>query len=79
MLVWQLWSVAAGETAVENYDHGYYRKIASSRGEVCLERSYLLSSSDTLADLPKLLRPWVRPSIAPKTNFPLISLLQKNE
>jgi hypothetical protein len=55
MLAWQLWSVAIGETAVESYDHEYYRKVASSRGEVCLKRSYLLSSSDTLADLPKLL------------------------
>jgi hypothetical protein len=55
MLAWQLWSVAIGETAVESYDHEYYRKVASSRGEVCLKRSYLLSSSDTLADLPELL------------------------
>ena len=37
MLAWQLWSVAIGETAVESYDHEYYRKVASSRGEVCLE------------------------------------------
>jgi palmitoyltransferase len=39
LFAWQLWSVAIGETAVENYDHEYYRKVASSRGEVCLERS----------------------------------------
>ncbi len=39
MLAWQLWSVAVGETAVENYDHEHYRKVASSRGEVCLEYS----------------------------------------
>ena len=79
MLAWQLWGVAVGETAVENYDHEYYRKVASSRGEVRLERSQLLSSSDTLADLPKLLRPWVRSSISPKTNYLPILLLQKNE
>jgi hypothetical protein len=79
MLAWQLWSVAAGETAVENYDHEYYRKVALSRGEVCLERSWLLSSSDTLADLPKLLRPRVRSFIAPKTSSLPILLLQKNE
>ena len=36
MLAWQLWSVAVAETAVENYDHEYYRSVASSRGEVCL-------------------------------------------
>ena len=70
MLAWQLWSVAVGETAVENYDHEYYRKVASSRGEVCIEHNQLLSSSDTLADLPKLLRPWVRYFIGPKiTSF----------
>jgi len=39
MLAWQLWSVAVGETAVENYDHEYYRKVATDRGEVRLERS----------------------------------------
>ena len=37
MLAWQLWSVAIGETAVESYDHEYYRKVASSRGEVSLQ------------------------------------------
>jgi palmitoyltransferase len=55
MLAWQLWSVAVAETAVESYDHEYYRKVASSRGEVCLEFSYLLNSSEALADLPKFL------------------------
>jgi len=39
MLAWQLWSVAVGETAVESYDHEHYRKVASSRGEVCVEHS----------------------------------------
>lgn len=63
MLVWQLWSVAVGETAVENYDHEYYRKVASSRGEVCLRTQLppnLVTRLTPLADLPKLLRPWVR-------------------
>lgn len=55
MLAWQLWSVAVAETAVESYDHEHYRKVATSRGEVCLKYSYLLNSPDILADLPKLL------------------------
>jgi palmitoyltransferase len=38
LLTWQLWSVSIGETAVESYDHEYYRKVATSRGEVCLEQ-----------------------------------------
>jgi palmitoyltransferase len=55
MLAWQLWSVSIGETAVEGYDHEHYRKIATSRGEVCLEFSYFPSLSENLADLPKFL------------------------
>ena len=35
MFIWQVWSVAIGETAVESYDYQYYRKVATSRGEVC--------------------------------------------
>ena len=55
LLTWQLWSVSVGETAVEGYDHEYYRKVAKSRGEVCLEYSYIPSLSDTLVDLPEFL------------------------
>ena len=55
MLAWQLWSVVVAETAVESSDHQYYRKVATSRGEVCLEYNYLLNSPNTLTDLPKLL------------------------
>ena len=35
MLVWHLWGVSVGETAVESQDHEHYHKIATSRGEVC--------------------------------------------
>ncbi|KAA1469854.1 zf-DHHC-domain-containing protein [Dentipellis sp. KUC8613] len=33
MLAWHLWSVAQGETSVENHDHEHYRKVAKTRGE----------------------------------------------
>ena len=55
MFTWQVWSVAIGETAVESYDYQYYRKVATSRGEVCHEYCYIPNSSDTLAVLPKFL------------------------
>jgi palmitoyltransferase len=33
MLVWNLWSIAWGETSVEGQDHDQYRKMAKERGE----------------------------------------------
>ncbi|TFY74070.1 hypothetical protein EWM64_g9943 [Hericium alpestre] len=33
MLAWHLWSIAQGESSVENHDHEHYRKVAASRGE----------------------------------------------
>ncbi|KAH9971946.1 zf-DHHC-domain-containing protein [Lactifluus volemus] len=39
MLVWHLWSVSVGETAVESHDHEHYYKIAASRGET-FQNSY---------------------------------------
>jgi hypothetical protein len=77
MLAWQLWSVAIGETAVESYDHEYYRKVASSRGEVCLNFNCLQTRLMPLVDLPELLRPWVRAFIADKTIIHPIPLLQE--
>jgi len=47
MLAWQLWSIAIGETAVEGYDHEYYRNIASSRGET-FQNSYDLGKSKNI-------------------------------
>jgi len=47
MLIWQLSSVAVGETAVEAYDHEHYRKIAGSRGE-SFQNSYDLGKSKNL-------------------------------
>ncbi|KAI0272925.1 zf-DHHC-domain-containing protein [Russula aff. rugulosa BPL654] len=47
LFAWQLWSVAIGETAVENYDHEYYRKVASSRGET-FQNSYDLGKMNNL-------------------------------
>lgn len=46
MLAWQLWTIAVAETAVESYDHEYYREVAASRGEVCLECSCHANPSD---------------------------------
>lgn len=34
MLMYHLWTIAAGETSVEGQDHDVYRKVAKSRGEV---------------------------------------------
>ncbi|TDL20767.1 zf-DHHC-domain-containing protein [Rickenella mellea] len=39
MLLWHLWSVAGGETSVENHDHEVYKKMAKERGE-SFENSY---------------------------------------
>ncbi|KAI0300409.1 zf-DHHC-domain-containing protein [Russula brevipes] len=47
MLAWQLWSVSIGETAVESYDHEYYRKVATSRGET-FQNSYDLGKLKNL-------------------------------
>ena len=77
MLAWQLWSISIGETAVESYDHEYYRKVASSRGEVCLDNDCPTSSSDSLTDIPELLRPGVCVFIAYKTIIRPISFLQE--
>ena len=33
MLIWHLWGVAVGETAVESQDHEHYQRVAVSRGE----------------------------------------------
>lgn len=36
MFGWHLWSVGQGETSVEVQDNDQYRKIAKSRGQVCV-------------------------------------------
>jgi len=35
MCGWHLWSIANGETSVDNHDFDQYRKVARSRGDVC--------------------------------------------
>lgn len=39
MVSYQLWIVAAGETAVEGQDHAFYTKTAKFRGDVGLQSS----------------------------------------
>ncbi|KAI0247131.1 zf-DHHC-domain-containing protein [Lactifluus subvellereus] len=39
MLVWHLWGVSVGETAVESHDHEHYHMVATSRGET-FQNSY---------------------------------------
>ncbi|KAI0057823.1 zf-DHHC-domain-containing protein [Artomyces pyxidatus] len=47
LLVWHLWSVACGETSVENSDHDVYRRVAKSRGDTFLN-SYDLGRKKNL-------------------------------
>ncbi len=54
MLVWHLWGVAVGETAVESQDHEHYQQVARSRGEVCLLYQFSIPPNFVL-DLPELL------------------------
>jgi len=47
MVIWHLWGVAVGETAVESHDHEHYQRVAVSRGET-FQNSYDLGKLKNL-------------------------------